>query len=229
MKLLLVEDTPDLAELLFEYFEAKGCEMDYAATGRQGLHLSLENEYDAIILDVMLPGLSGYEVCQQLRRQCRNVPIVMLTARDAQQDIIKGLNLGADDYVIKPFDVDILFARINAVLRRGKLANNEEALHYQDLELNRGNRQISGKLNSHHLSPIQFSLLELLMTEIPKAVSREKLVQVAWAEATPNADLLRRYVYQLRNILSKVTGKVVLSTVPGHGYQLTTDVRKNSG
>ena len=108
MNILLVEDNRDIAELIFDYFEADGVTLDYAATGKQGLNLALEHDYDCIILDIMLPGIDGLTICQILRETGKNTPIIMLTARDTKEDLLDGLNGGADDYLVKPFALEIL-------------------------------------------------------------------------------------------------------------------------
>jgi DNA-binding response OmpR family regulator len=221
MRILLVEDTKDVAELLFEYFEAQGFDMDYAATGKQGLQLAQQYPYDVIILDVMLPGLSGYQLCQALRQQNNDVPIVMLTARDTQTDIIQGLNLGADDYVVKPFDIAILDARVKAAARRKLTTQWADQLQLPGLELNIRSRQLSGPSATVTLTPIQCSLLTLLMRNAPKAVSRAELERVAWPHDSPDTDLLRRYIYQLRSTLPLVGSQYLVETVPKFGYQLT--------
>ncbi|MEO3879326.1 response regulator transcription factor [Rheinheimera fenheensis] len=220
MRLLVVEDTKDVAELLFDYFEMKGCEMDYASNGKQGLNLALSNTYDAIILDIMMPGLNGYEVCNMLREQGVSTPIIMLTARDTHSDIIKGLDRGADDYVIKPFDTDVLYARVRAAVRRATTAGSENKLTYSGLIFNSKNRELSGPTSSICVSPIQAQLLKLLMQKAPDPVSRSDLQYAAWPEEQPDADLLRRYIYQLRAQFEKVSSDVILQTIPKFGYQL---------
>jgi DNA-binding response OmpR family regulator len=221
MRILLVEDTKDVAELLFEYFETQGFDMDYAATGKQGLQLAQQQQYDVIILDVMLPGLSGYKLCQELRQQNNDVPIVMLTARDTQTDIIQGLNLGADDYVVKPFDIEILDARVKAAARRKLTTQLADQLQLPELQLNMRSRQLTGPSVTVTLTPIQCSLLMQLMRNYPKAVSRAELERVAWPNDLPDTDLLRRYIYQLRSTLPLVGSDYLVETVPKFGYQLT--------
>lgn len=220
MRLLVVEDTKDVAELLFDYFEMKGCEMDYAANGKQGLRLALEHTYDAIILDVMMPGLNGYEVCNMLRDQGISTPIIMLTAKDTQTDIITGLDKGADDYVIKPFDSDVLYARVRAAVRRANTTTIDNKLTFADLSFNDKSRELSGSQSTICLSPIQSHLLKLLLQKAPEPVSRSDLEYAAWPDEQPDADLLRRYIYQLRTQLEKVSTDVVLQTIPKLGYQI---------
>lgn len=221
MKILLVEDTKDVAELLFEYFEAQCFDMDYAATGKHGLQLAQKNTYDVIILDIMLPGLSGYALCQKLREQNNNIPIVMLTARDTQADIIHGLGIGADDYVVKPFDLDILDARVKAAVRRSLNKTSSDVVHIPKLSLELSTRKLSGDVSNITLSPIQASLLSTLMHNYPKAKSRSELEATAWPDDVPDTDLLRRYIYQLRSVLQVVSGRYCIETVTKFGYKLS--------
>ena len=155
-KLLLVEDSQQVAEIIFEYFETDDYELDYAATGTLGLTLAQENSYDCIILDIMLPGMDGMTICKRLRESGIDTPIIMLTARDTNQDMLEGLTIGADDYVVKPFDLALLEARIQAVLRRSQGVSFSSQLTIGDLSINLKNHTVFRQEQLIKLNPSGF-------------------------------------------------------------------------
>ena len=224
MKLLLIEDHAEISEVIFEYLEIKGHELDYARDGEQGIDLAQANRYDLIILDVMLPGVSGLEVCQRLRANFVNIPILMLTARDSVDDILQGFNSGADDYLVKPFDLGVLEARIKAIHNRkhGFFAGKE--LTFEDLKLNIQTRILIRDQDPIKLNDTLFKLLKLLMLKAPEVATRCELIQELWPDDQPDEDLLRNQVYRLRNLVDKPYANQYIHSVPKVGYQLRSKV-----
>ena len=220
MNLLLIEDHKDIAAVIFEYFELKGHQLDYANNGQQGYDLALKNHYDLIILDIMLPKMNGNEVCHKLRMQGINTPIIMLTARDTRQDMLTGFEKGADDYLVKPFDLEILEARIIVLCRRqqGLMAN--KTLNFDDLTLHLNQRTVERDGYRISLNPTLFTLLKTLMLNAPEAVSKDEISRLIWQDDEPDKDILRRHVYQLRSLIDKPFEHAYIKTLPKLGYQL---------
>lgn len=220
MNLLLIEDHKDIAAVIFEYFELKGHQLDYANNGQQGYDLALKHHYDLIILDIMLPKMNGNEVCHKLRMQGINTPIIMLTARDTRQDMLTGFEKGADDYLVKPFDLEILEARIIALCRRqqGLMAN--KTLNFDDLTLHLNQRTVERDGYRISLNPTLFTLLKTLMLNAPEAVSKDEISRLIWQDDEPDKDILRRHVYQLRSLIDKPFEHAYIKTLPKLGYQL---------
>ena len=171
LQLLLVEDDLDLATAIMDYFALEGIECDHAANGLAGFNLIKQNPYDAVILDLNLPRMSGLQVCEQLRAQGIDVPILMLTARDTLDDKLTGFSVGADDYLIKPFAMEELIVRAQVLSRRRSGQVNK--LTVRDLELDLKQQQASRNGETLKLSPIGFRILEALMRESPNPISRE--------------------------------------------------------
>lgn len=218
---LIVEDHQDLAANLGEFLESGGFIVDFAANGIAALNLATENIYDAIVLDIMLPGLNGYEVCKKLREEAGlDIPIIMLTARDTLDDKLTGFNSGADDYLIKPFEMRELEARLISMIRRHKKELGAAKIEIADLSFDpkkvrvfRGEQQIK-------LSPIGIHILKILLRESPNLVSREKIQAEVWGEDLPNSDAFRSHLYNLRKALDKPFENQLIHTVPGLGYKL---------
>lgn len=218
---LLVEDHRELAATTLDFLEAEGFAADYAGDGLSALQLAAQNCYDAIILDVMLPGVDGFEVCQRLRREAgRDTPVLMLTARDQLEDKLQGFQVGADDYLVKPFDLPELVARLVALIRRqrGDLAANR--LQVADLELDAGTLEVCRGGQPIQLSPTGFRILKILMRESPRLVTREALEQELWGDAPPDSDTLRSHLYKLRQAIDKPFRQPLLHTVPRQGFRL---------
>jgi DNA-binding response OmpR family regulator len=219
--LLLVEDHHDIAEMVTAYLERRGYSVDYAADGITGLHLAVSNDYDAIILDLMLPGLDGLELCQKVRTEARrDVPILMLTARDTLSDKVHGLDAGADDYVIKPFAIQELEARIRALVRRRKGDVAREILKVGDLSLDIATLKVERKGQNLNLTPIGLKILTVLMRASPRVISRRELERQVWGDIMPDSDTLRSHLYTLRKAIDKPFATPLLHTLPGKGYQL---------
>jgi DNA-binding response OmpR family regulator len=221
MRILVIEDNPDILANVLDYLQLKGFSVDCAQDGLTGLHLAVTQHYDLIVLDVMLPGIDGYQVCQRLREDARlDTPVIMLTARDALDDRLQGLSRGADDYLIKPFALSELVARIEAVLRRSG-GGRTRMLNVADLSYDLDTLQIRRAGTALKLNPTALKLLAVLMQKSPAVVRREVLEEAIWGDDKPDSDSLRTHIHQLRLILDKPFEKTLLHTVHGIGYCLT--------
>ena len=219
--ILLIEDNRDISEMVGSYLEARGYLLDYAADGVTGLHLAVVNDYDAIVLDLMLPGLDGLSICRKLREEARrDTPLLMLTARDTQQDKITGLDAGADDYLVKPFDIRELEARLRALVRRGRGSVASDVLRVADLSLDTGTLEVQRNAQKLSLTPIGLKLLTVLMRASPRVVSRSDLEREVWGDVLPDSDTLRSHLYTLRKCIDKPFDKPLLHTVHGAGYRV---------
>ena len=224
MHLLLIEDNPDLVENISDFLGGRGHSLDFAYNGYAGLGFALETEYDAVILDLMLPGLDGLEVCARLRAANRAVPVLMLTARDGLDDKLEGFASGADDYLVKPFALQELEARLQALVRRGQGASPAtQRLQVVDLVLDLATRRVSRGGQCLELPPIPMKLLEVLLRRSPSVVSRGELARAIWGDEPPDSDALRTHLHQLRQIIDKPFAKPLLHTVRGFGYRLAGD------
>ncbi|TKB52032.1 response regulator transcription factor [Ferrimonas aestuarii] len=221
-KILLVEDNRDIAGILFDYFEALDVELDYADNGVLGLELATNNDFDAIILDLMLPRMDGFEVCKRLREAGNTTPVLMLTALSDRGDTLSGFECGADDYLTKPFDIDIVEVRLLALIRRyrGQLATS--TIVVGDLEIDTKARTASRQGQRLALNPTTYKILNVLATASPDLVTRDQLTDAIWGDAPPNNDVLRSHIYQLRNQLDKPFATPLLITVPKVGFRLDT-------
>ncbi len=219
--LLLIEDNHDIAAMVCEHFEQLGYTMDYAADGITGLHLAVTGDFDAIILDLMLPGLDGLDVCRKLRSEAANAtPLLMLTARDTLDDKIAGLDAGADDYLVKPFELEELEARIRACIRRATGRLVQETLELGGLLIDTGTMEVRRDDQLLSLTPIGLKLLVTLMKASPKVVSRAELERAVWGDIVPDSDALRSHMYNLRKTIDKPFESTLLHTVAGAGYRL---------
>lgn len=222
MHVLLVEDHPDLAANLGDFLGSHGHRVEVASDGPSGLKLAQTQRYDAIVLDRLLPGLDGASVCRQLRGggTATQVPVLMLTALDTVNDRVEGLRAGADDYLVKPFAMVELLARLEALHRRAIGGNAERVLSVADLEFDldtliarRGGEAIS-------LTPALRKLLEMLMRESHRVVGRDELEHRLWGDSPPEGDVLRAHMYALRVAIDKPWPKKLLHTIHGSGYRL---------
>lgn len=220
MRILVIEDNRDILANILDYLELKGFTVDCAQDGLSGIHLALTQPYDLIVLDIMLPGMDGYQLCQKLRQEANNnTPIIMLTARDALDDRLKGLHAGADDYLVKPFALSELVARIEAVLRRSSGAN-KRVLEVADLRYNLETLEVSRAGQPLKLNPIGLKLLATLMQRSPAVVRRETLEEALWGDDIPDSDSLRSHIHQLRQTIDKPFATALLHTVHGVGFRL---------
>lgn len=219
MKILVIEDNKDILANIIDYLSIKGYETDCAQDGLAGLNLAISNYYDLIVLDIMLPRMDGIEVCNQLRANRKNVPIIMLTARDSIDDRLIGFKAGADDYLIKPFALVELVARIEAIIRRSQ-GDDKFFLQVADLTYDLDTCIVRRAEVTLKLTPLSLRLLELLMKKSPHVVRREVLEQQVWGDDLPDTDILRSHIHQLRQIIDKPFAKPLLYTVPKIGYRL---------
>jgi two-component system response regulator CpxR len=216
--LLLVDDDAELCGLMLDFFSQHGFRVESAYDGRRGLARALEGGFDLILLDVMLPGLDGFEVLHQLRRQS-SVPVIMLTARTEQADRISGLNAGADDYLPKPFGPEELLARIRAVLRRASQSGLEsKALQAGSLRLDSVTRQAWRGTTRLELTSVEFEILSLLVRSAGRSVSRDEIAGILYhREALPYERAIDVHVSHLRKKL-ELQGRSMIRTVRGVGY-----------
>ena len=224
MRILIVEDNADIVANLYGYLEARGHHLDSAANAYAGLALAREHAYDVIVLDVMMPGMNGMEMCRKLRQeQFDPTPVLMLTARDTLQDKLTGFDSGADDYLVKPFSLAELDARLQALVRRSRnkvLSNG--TLRVGDLVFNTATYRAARGGRSLALTKTGFILLKLLMQHAPHVVSRDVLEHEIWGDDRPDSDALRTHIHSLRQTLDKDEAYPMLRTVPGVGFQLVT-------
>lgn len=222
--LLLIEDHRDIAEMIAEYLEPRGYAVDHAADGITGLHLAVSNHYDAIIADVMLEGMDGITICRKLREEARrDTPLLMLTARDTVDDKLAGLDAGADDYLVKPFEIRELEARIRTLLRRHRGTLTPFTLRVGDLVLDSSTMTVTRAGAPIKLMPIGIKLLTILMRASPRVVSRRQLEHEVWGDLLPDSDTLRSHLYALRRAIDKPFGRSLLHTLPGLGYRLADE------
>lgn len=226
MKVLLVEDSKNVAEVIFDYFEDTSIELDYAATGTLGFQLARSNHYDCIVLDLMLPGIDGLKICELLRKEGDDTPIIMLTARDTDSDMLDGFHTGADDYIVKPFNIEVLEARLISLTRRHSGSGFKTELIHDSLKMNLSTYQVWRENIEIKLSPSCFKILQLLIDKTPNILSRQEIESSLWADDTPDQDVLRKHIYQLRSKIDKPYKNQLIETVPKIGYRLSTSHEK---
>lgn len=224
-RILLVEDNRDLATSILETLAEAGFEPDYAGDGAQALQLvaSTSPPFDAVILDVGLPRINGFEVCSRLRGEGFRPPILMLTALGAPEQIVEGLERGSDDYIVKPFETRVLIARVRAAIRRYlSVPDGAGVVHAAGLSLDTVRFRLtlpSGATCA--LTPLQTRLLQALMRHAPRVISREELESALWGdEERPASDALRTHLYQLRRMIQAAGGPAVIRTSGKQGYCL---------
>ena len=218
MRILIVEDNRDILANLVDYLELKGYTVDCAQDGLTGLHLAASQHFDLAVLDVMLPGMDGFTLCQRLREAQNHLPVIMLTARDTIDDRLQGFSSGADDYLVKPFELSELAARVDAVLRRARGASR--LLTVADLTLDLDSLTVVRQGKPIRLNPTGLKLLEELMRRSPAVVRREQLEQAVWGDDCPDSDSLRSHIHQLRQLIDKPFATPLLQTVHGIGFRL---------
>jgi two-component system OmpR family response regulator len=223
MRILVVEDELKMARLLHRGLEEEGHAVDVARTGDDAVWMAEAAEYDAIVLDLMLPGLDGFEVCRRIRESGVWAPVLMLTARDAVDDRVAGLDAGADDYLPKPFSFAELLARLRALVRRGG-AERPVVLEVGDLRLDPATRKAWRGDVEVHLSAKEFALLETFMRRPGQVLTRYQLLEHAWDYAYENrSNVVDVYVRYLRRKVDRPFGRQSLETVRGVGYRLRTE------
>lgn len=224
MRILVIEDNHDLATNICEYLEDRGHVVDAAEDGLTGLHLAVSNSYNAIVLDVILPGMSGITLCRKLRDEARkDTPVLMLTARDSVEDRVNGLDAGADDYVLKPFALREVEARLRALVRRATGHNRVRRLRVADLVFDTGTLKVARGDRAIELPPTPMRVLELLMSNSPRVVPRREIEAMLWGDSPPDSDALRAHVHVLRSAVDGPGEPALVHTVRGRGYRLAGD------
>jgi len=223
---LIVEDEPPQAEMLSYNLESAGFRTMIANNGEEGLMLACESLPDAIVLDWMLPGLSGIEVCRKLRSDAatRDIPILMLTARGEEEDRVRGIETGADDYVVKPYSPREVVARIKGILRRANPSMINETLDYADISMDLVQHKVSRAGRGVHLGPIEYKLLKTLMEKPKRVFSRDRLLDLVWGREVYVEDrTVDVHIRRLRKALNEGNGQDLIRTVRGEGYAIDTD------
>jgi len=224
MIILLVEDDMGASRFIRKGLQEKGYTIDVAFDGEEGLHLATSQTYDLIILDIMLPEMSGFEVLKGIRKKGIITPVIFLTARDEKDDVVHGLELGADDYLIKPFSFAELLARIKAVLRRGQKDSNLSKLTIADLTLNLMNRTATRGDKVIELSGKEFMLLEYLMQNAGQILTRTMILDQVWGyDFDPSTNIIDVHINRLRNKIDKDFPRKLIHTIKGVGYVLTDE------
>lgn len=220
MRVLVVDDEVRLAAALRRGLEAEGIAVDVAHTGTDGLWLARENDYDVLVLDIMMPGMSGYAVCRTLREEGDRTPILMLTAKDGDWDQIEALDTGADDYLTKPFSYPVLLARLRALVRRGA-SDRPVVLEVGDLRVDPASRKVHRGDAEIGLTAREFAVLEYLARRKGEAVSKSDILGNVWDfdfDGDPN--IVEVYIRHLRNKLDRPFGRAAIETLRGAGYRL---------
>lgn len=220
MRILIIEDNPDIAGNVGDYLELQSHSIDFASDGVMGLNLAIENSFDAIILDINLPRMDGFELCRRLREEHQlDTPVLMLTARDSLADKVTGFQLGAWDYLIKPFEMKELALRLDALKLR-LIPERSRDLIVGDLTLNLNAWQATRAGKNLDLHRASLRVLEMLMRASPNAVSRQDLEYLLWGDQPPGSDPLRSHMYELRRELDKPYEFKMLKTMRGIGFSL---------
>lgn len=224
IRALIVEDNRDICENIAAYLEQYNFILDFAYDGISAMHLALTSPFDVIVLDLMLPGMDGIRFCQKLRNEADiETPVLMLTARDTLADKLKGFEAGADDYLVKPFALQELHARLQALYKRS-LGKKDKLLTVGELTLNRSTLTIHRAGQRIELSPTGMKLLQRLMEESPSVVARNILETLLWADEHPDGDALRSHMYKLRQAIDKPFNTPLIHTIHRIGYRLAEDV-----
>ena len=219
--ILIIEDNRDIAEMVYAFLEGRGYLVDYAGDGVTGLHLAVTRDWDAIVLDLILPGIDGVALCRRLREDARrDPPVLMLTARDTLDDKVEGLRAGADDYLVKPFEVEELEARLRALIRRRRGLVTPTVLRVADLALDFGTLAVTRAGVEVAVTPIGYRILRLLMRASPRVVTRREIEREVWGDEPPDSDALRTHLYTLRKAVDRPFGCALIRTVPSAGYRL---------
>jgi DNA-binding response OmpR family regulator len=223
VRVLLVEDEEPLARLVRQGLGADGFAVDVVSSGTDGLWAATETVYDVVVLDIMLPGLNGYEVCRRLRARGVWTPVLMLTAKDGEFDQADALDLGADDYLTKPFSFVVLVARLRALIRRGA-PERPVMLTAGDLSLDPARQRVTRGEVRIRLTPREFAVLHYLMRHCGEVVSRTQILQGVWdAQYDGDSNVVEVYIGYLRRKIDQPFGRAAIETIRGAGYRLTAD------
>ena len=223
IRALIVEDNRDICGNIATYLEKLGYVLDFAHDGVTAMNLAVTNPFDVIVLDLMLPRMDGLAFCQRLRADAEiETPVLMLTARDTLEDRLKGFDAGADDYLVKPFALQELHARIRALYKRSH-RNGDNLLTVGDLTLNRSTRQVHRAGRRVEINPAGMKLLRRLMEKSPSVVDRDELETLLWADERPDVDLLRSHMHKLRQSIDRPFDTPLIHTVHRIGYRIAED------
>jgi two-component system OmpR family response regulator len=223
MRLLLVEDDPKIASFIVKGLKSEGFAVDHAVDGRTRLHMALTEPYDVAVIDVMLPQLDGLALIETMRRENVRTPVIILSAKGAVQDRVKGLQIGSDDYLTKPFAFSELLARVQALVRRSSGAGEPTRLVAGDLSMNLISREVVRAGQKIDLQPLEFSLLEYLMRNAGRVVSKTMIMEHVWDyHFDPQTNVVESRIYRLREKIDKDFPSKLIHTVRGVGYVLKT-------
>ncbi|MEX0615557.1 MAG: response regulator transcription factor [Methylophaga sp.] len=218
LSVLLIEDDLDLAQTVIDYFQLESIQCDHASNGAAGLTLLTQQRYDVLLLDLNLPRIDGLTVCERLRADGKDIPVLMLTARDQLADKQAGFAAGTDDYLVKPFALEELVLRLQALSRRR--SGQMQKLQIGDLQMDLNSRVVSRDGQVIKLSPIGWQLLEVLLRQAPNVVSRQKLQMAVWGDELPDSNSLKVHMFHLRKAIDGPFLSPLLQTVAGHGFAL---------
>jgi DNA-binding response OmpR family regulator len=220
LRILVIEDNQDVAGNISDYLEEKGHVVDFAMDGITGLHLAVTQPVDVIVLDIMLPGMDGLDLCRRFREEAENsTPILMLTAKDTLDDKLQGFKAGADDYLLKPFALEELEARLQALVRRS-IQDAAKIIEVGKIRLDRKQRSVTKGGKEIKLNRTCFRILFELMRSAPGVVAREDLEHILWGDFRPASDVLRSHIYTLRKALDSAGEESLIETVIGIGFRM---------
>jgi two-component system OmpR family response regulator len=221
LRLLLVEDDPKIASFILKGMKAEGYAVDHASDGEEGLHLAVTEPYDAAIIDVMLPKLDGLSVIERMRKEKVNTPVIILSAKGSVDDRVKGLHVGGDDYLPKPFAFSELLARVQALIRRAGGLSEPTRLAYGDLTMNLLTREVTRGGRKIELQRLEFSLLEYLMRNAGRVVSKTMIMEHVWDyNFDPQTNVVESRICRLRDKIDRDFDRKMIQTVRGVGYAL---------
>ncbi len=223
VRLLVVEDNRDICDNIAGYLEKHSYVLDFAYDGISAMYLAVTQPFDVIVLDLMLPGMDGLSFCHKLRTEAKvETPVLMLTARDTLDDKLKGFAAGADDYLIKPFALQELHARLQALYKRSH-GKTDNLLTVADLALNKSTLQVHRAGRRVEVNPACLKLLQRLMEQAPSVVMRDELETLLWADERPDGDALRSHMYKLRQAIDRPFDRPLIHTVHRIGYRIAED------
>ena len=225
LSVLIAEDNPDIAENIGDYLELKGHQVDYAYDGKMAVSLVQSQHFDVIIMDIMMPKLNGIQATQQIRTLSNgDIPILMLTAKDTLDDKLTGLDSGADDYIIKPFEITELYARIKAQSRKITKSYHHQ-INLNGIQLDSKQQSASIKGQNLNLNPTTFKIMWQLCKVYPNLLAKNEIEFLLWGEAKPEKDILRSHIYNLRQSIAKCNEQVTIVGKHGKGYLLNLAIK----
>ena len=220
---LMVEDHYELAATICEFLEEHGFIVDHARNLNSARNFLLAQPYHLLLLDINLPDGSGYDLCEWLRAEGKDMPILMLTARDTLNDKLKGFTAGTDDYLVKPFDFNELVMRIRALIKRSRGEVTTTKFQIHDLILDSSTQTITRAGQTIDLPRIQFKLLKILMRNSPKVITKQEIIIELWGDEEPESDALRSHIYNLRKMIDKPFQQKLIHTISGVGLKIALD------